>query len=77
MLAGKPCQQGGACWQALPARMPLLAMGARLKNRTPGQKGLRDRNSPTCTLSQNGYGAEAARFRGSSDMASSRVEPQG
>ena len=23
----------------------------------PGQKGLRDRNSPTCTLSQNGYGA--------------------
>ena len=22
----------------------------------PGQKGLRDRNSPTCTLSQNGYG---------------------
>ena len=23
----------------------------------PGQKGLRDRNSPMCTLSQNGYGA--------------------
>ena len=23
----------------------------------PGSKGLRDRNSPTCTLSQNGYGA--------------------
>ena len=22
----------------------------------PRQKGLRDRNSPTCTLSQNGYG---------------------
>ena len=22
------------------------------------KKGLRDRNSPTCTLSQNGYGAE-------------------
>jgi hypothetical protein len=22
----------------------------------PGQKGLRRRNSPTCTLSQNGYG---------------------
>ena len=26
------------------------------KNRTRYQKGLRDRNSPTCTLSQNGYG---------------------
>ena len=26
------------------------------KNRTGQQKGLRDRNSPTCTLSQNGYG---------------------
>ena len=26
------------------------------KNRTRQQKGLRDRNSPTCTLSQNGYG---------------------
>ena len=26
--------------------------------RTHGQKGLRDRNSPTCTLSQNGYGAQ-------------------
>jgi len=23
----------------------------------PRPKGLRDRNSPTCTLSQNGYGA--------------------
>jgi hypothetical protein len=29
---------------------------ARDKNRTRQQKGLRDRNSPTCTLSQNGYG---------------------
>ena len=26
------------------------------RNRTSIQKGLRDRNSPTCTLSQNGYG---------------------
>ena len=25
----------------------------------PRQKGLRDRNSPTCTLSQNGYGASS------------------
>jgi hypothetical protein len=24
----------------------------------PRQKGLRDRNSPTCTLSQNGYGTK-------------------
>ena len=29
---------------------------ARDKNRTRQQKGLRDRNSPTCTLSHNGYG---------------------
>ena len=28
------------------------------------QKGLRVRNSPTCTLSQNGYGDEVARIRG-------------
>ena len=27
-------------------------------NRTACQKGLRVRNSPTCTLSQNGYGEE-------------------
>jgi len=25
MLAGKPCQQGNACWQALPAKGFLLA----------------------------------------------------
>ena len=30
----------------------MTAMGVE-----PGQKGLRDRNSPMCTLSQNGYGA--------------------
>ena len=31
--------------------------GARTQGESnPGQKGLRDRNSPTCTLSQNGYG---------------------
>ena len=30
----------------------------RKKESNLGQKGLRDRNSPTCTLSQNGYGAE-------------------
>ena len=28
----------------------------RLGDRTLDEKGLRDRNSPTCTLSQNGYG---------------------
>ena len=32
-----------------------LVFGAR-GNRTAWQKGLRVRNSPTCTLSQNGYG---------------------
>ena len=32
-----------------------LAFDAR-GNRTAWQKGLRVRNSPTCTLSQNGYG---------------------
>ena len=31
--------------------------GARTQGESnPGQKGPRDRNSPTCTLSQNGYG---------------------
>ena len=31
--------------------------GARTQGESnPGQKGLRDRISPTCTLSQNGYG---------------------
>ena len=34
-----------------------LAFDAR-GNRTAWQKGLRVRNSPTCTLSQNGYGEE-------------------
>ena len=33
-----------------------LAMRRWLQKRTRDQKGLRDRNSPTCTLSQNGYG---------------------
>ena len=35
----------------------------RKKESNLGQKGLRDRNSPTCTLSQNGYGAETTRLR--------------
>ena len=38
-----------------------LAFDAR-GNRTAWQKGLRVRNSPTCTLSQNGYGDEVARI---------------
>jgi hypothetical protein len=47
---------------ALPCFAPLLALpniiaqSAFAKNRTRQQKRLRDRNSPTCTLSQNGYG---------------------
>ena len=32
--------------------------------RSAVQKGLRVRNSPTCTLSQNGYGDEVARISG-------------
>ena len=31
-------------------------MGSRRQGRTRDAKGLRDRISPTCTLSQNGYG---------------------
>jgi hypothetical protein len=49
-----------------------LGSGARVKgliylsaeatgDRTPDEKGLRDRNSPTCTLSQNGYGANSGK----------------
>ena len=34
----------------------MLLAYRREEHRTPNQKGLRDRNSPTCTLSQNGYG---------------------
>jgi hypothetical protein len=30
-------------------------------DRTPDEKGLRDRNSPTCTLSQNGYGENSGK----------------
>ena len=40
-----------------------LAFDAR-GNRTAWQKGLRVRNSPTCTLSQNGYGDQVARILG-------------
>jgi len=52
----------GARADALPCLVPCLASpafstpSALAKNRTRQQKGLRDRNSPTCTLSQNGYG---------------------
>ena len=35
---------------------PQTPLNAIAQNRTQDQKGLRDRNSPTCTLSQNGYG---------------------
>jgi len=48
---------------ALPCLLPLpsiIAQSAFAKNRTRQQKGLRDRNSPTCTLSQNGYGTNCS-----------------
>ena len=38
----------------------------------PRTKGLRDRNSPTCTLSQNGYGKEMISRFGSRDSRDSR-----
>ena len=34
----------------------IAVLNARVRARTHTQKGLRHRNSPTCTLSQNGYG---------------------
>jgi hypothetical protein len=37
------------------------ALGGTTRIRAHDQKGLRDRNSPTCTLSQNGYGDFFAR----------------
>ena len=57
------CQEWGQAakmfWKAhilYPGRTMHGAPTAHNKNRTRQQKGLRDRNSPTCTLSQNGYG---------------------
>ena len=40
-----------------------MCMHAHARNRTSIQKGLRARNSPTCTLSQNGYGDLLAHLR--------------
>ena len=41
----------------------LKEKSAPTRIRTHSQKGLRDRNSPFCTLSQNGYGERFARER--------------
>ena len=47
-------------WKGLLWFVPLhggsMALRALAWDRTPDEKGLRDRNSPMCTLSQNGYG---------------------
>ena len=60
-----PCLPCLPCLASLPlpcfalpclACLIIIAQSAFAKNRTRQQKGLRDRNSPTCTLSQNGYG---------------------
>ena len=40
-----------------------------------GKKGLRDRNSPMCTLSQNGYGARRSDFNGSMTFARFHMAP--
>ena len=48
-----PCQ--GLLWPVLLCE-GLLALRALAWVRTPDEKGLRDHNSPMCTLSQNGYG---------------------
>ena len=48
-----PCQ--GLLWPVLLCE-GLLALRALAWVRTPDEKGLRGRNSPMCTLSQNGYG---------------------
>jgi hypothetical protein len=34
----------------------IISSDSRVEDRSCAEKGLRDRNSPTCTLSQNGYG---------------------
>ena len=47
---------------------------ARSRNRTATQKGLRDRISPTCTLSQNGYGDPCVRPTSLADTASSALQ---
>ena len=46
----------------LPVLVVCLMSGehAPCKNRTGVAKGLRDRNSPICTLSQNGYGGKSS-----------------
>ena len=60
---GLPCLALLFLGLALPCLLPLpsiIAQSAFAKNRTRQQKGLRDRNSPTCTLSQNGYGTNCS-----------------
>ena len=51
------CITTSSCSQKrLHCTAALCFMFARTWNRTADKKGLRVRNSPTCTLSQNGYG---------------------
>ena len=50
----------GLCLGTLPKIMTLRWCRVRVLSH---EKGLRDRNSPTCTLSQNGYGDKVHRFR--------------
>ena len=40
----------------------------------PGQKGLRDRNSPMCTLSQNGYGARRSELNCAEEIVLAALE---
>jgi len=42
--------------RTFPAQFWGIPLNGATRARTHDQKGLRDRNSPTCTLSQNGYG---------------------
>ena len=50
-----------ACQRSLPSVIGPRNLVSR-GNRTACQKGLRVRNSPTCTLSQNGYGEKCSRL---------------
>ena len=57
--------QDGRCVAQTRQRKECLAeaQNVRKQERTSEkQKGLRDRNSPTCTLSQNGYGADLCQW---------------
>ena len=53
--AAPPCRKSKRS-QQVTLEHELRNIGARVGSRSMDKKGLRDRTSPICTLSQNGYG---------------------